>query len=76
MPKKPETKTASTQYSEKDAEITESSRVIIALKTRQDQNTKNNKIQQVNRRQKNQPHNENKTKQIQNKVSKLSYRIG
>ena len=33
------------------------------------------KIQQVNRRQKNQPHN-NKTKQIQNKVNKLSYRIG
>ena len=42
MPKKPETKTASTQYSEKDAEIRESSRVIIARKTRQDQNTKNN----------------------------------
>ena len=34
------------------------------------------KIQQVNRRQKNQPHNDNKTKQIQNKVNKLSYRIG
>ena len=42
MPKKPETKTASTQYSKKDAEITECSRVIIARKTRQDQNTKNN----------------------------------
>ena len=34
------------------------------------------KIQQINLRQKNQPHNDNKTKQIQNKVNKLSYQIG
>ena len=34
------------------------------------------KIQQINLRQKTQPHNDNKTKQIQNKVNKLSYRIG
>ena len=30
MPKKPETKTALTQYNKKDSEITESSKVIIA----------------------------------------------
>ena len=40
MPKKPETKTTSTQYREKDAEITESSRVIIARKPKQNQNNK------------------------------------
>ena len=41
MPKKPETKTTSTQYSEKDSEITESSRVIIARKPKQNQNNQN-----------------------------------
>ena len=35
MPQKPESKTASTQYSEKDCEITESSKVIIARITKQ-----------------------------------------
>ena len=35
MPHKPESKTASTQYSEKDCEITESSKVIIARITKQ-----------------------------------------
>ena len=73
MSKKPETKTTSTQYSEKDSEITESSRDIIARKPNR---IKTIKIQQVNRRQKNQPHNDNKIKQIQNKVNKLSYPIG
>ena len=38
MPKKPETKTASTQYSVKDSEITESSKVIIARIKSQNQN--------------------------------------
>ena len=42
MPKKPETKTASTQYSEKDSEITESSKVIIARIKRNNQNTQVN----------------------------------
>ena len=42
MPKKPETKTASTQYSEKDSEITESSKVIIARIKHQNQNTQIN----------------------------------
>ena len=42
MPKKPETKNASTQYREKDSEITESSKVIIARIKRQNQNTQNN----------------------------------
>ena len=41
MPAKPETKTASTQYSEKDAEITESSKVIISRITKQKQNNQN-----------------------------------
>ena len=44
MPKKPETKTASTQYNIKDSEITESSKVIIARKLTQNQNTQNNQI--------------------------------
>ena len=35
MPPKPESKTASTQYSEKDCEIMESSKVIIARITKQ-----------------------------------------
>ena len=70
MPKKPETKTASTQYSGKDSEITES---IIARKPKQNQNNQNSTSKC---RQKNQPHNDNKIKQIQNKVNKLSYRIG
>ena len=38
MPNKPETKTASTQYSEKDSEITESSKVIIARIKSKNQN--------------------------------------
>ena len=38
MPKKPETKTSSTQYSVKDSEITESSEVIISRKHKQNQN--------------------------------------
>ena len=42
MPKKPETKTASTQYSVKDSEITESSKVIIARIKSQNQNTQIN----------------------------------
>ena len=42
MPKKPETKTASTQYSVKDSEITESSKVIIARIKNQNQNTQIN----------------------------------
>ena len=41
MPAKPETKTASTQYSAKDAEITESSKVIISRISKQKQNNQN-----------------------------------
>ena len=39
MPPKLESKTASTQYNEKDCEITESSKVIIARKTKQNSRT-------------------------------------
>ena len=42
MPKKPETKTSSTQYSVKDTEITESSKVIIYRIHKQIQNIQNN----------------------------------
>ena len=42
MPKKPETKTSSTQYSVKDTEITESSKVIISRIHKQIQNIQNN----------------------------------
>ena len=42
MPKKPETKTSSTQYSVKDAEITESSKVIISRIHKRIQNIQNN----------------------------------
>ena len=42
MPKKPETKTASTQYNEKDSEITASSTVIIAREKSHNQNTQIN----------------------------------
>ena len=38
MPAKPETKTASTQYSETDSEITESSKVIVSRISKQKQN--------------------------------------
>ena len=41
MPAKPETKAASTQYSVKDSEITESSKVIVSRITRQKQNNQN-----------------------------------
>ena len=73
MPKKPETKTASTQYSVKDSEITESSKVIIARIKSQNQTRKSIK----NCHQKKQ-HKNNKTKRtkIQNKQNKKSYRIG
>ena len=43
MPKKPKTKTASTQYHEKDSDITESSKVIIARIKSQNQNTQINR---------------------------------
>ena len=39
MPKKPETKTSSTQYNVKDSEITESSKVIISRIHKQNQNS-------------------------------------
>ena len=42
MPKKPETKTSSTQYNVKDTEITESSNVIISRIHKQIQNIQNN----------------------------------
>ena len=42
MPKKPETKTSSTQYNVKDTEITESSKVIISRIHKQIQNIQNN----------------------------------
>ena len=42
MPKKPETKTSSTQYNVKDSEITESSKVIISRIHKQIQNIQNN----------------------------------
>ena len=41
MPKKPETKTSSTQYNVKDSEITESSKVIISRIHKQNQNSQN-----------------------------------
>ena len=41
VPAKPETKAASTQYSVKDSEITESSKVIVSRITRQKQNNQN-----------------------------------
>ena len=42
MPKKPETKTSTTQYNVKDSEITESSKVIISRIHKQIQNIQNN----------------------------------
>ena len=73
MPKKPETKTSSTQYHVKDSEITESSKVIISRKHIQNQN---NQLQQVNRRQRQHKNSTIKRTQIQNNQIKLSYRIG
>ena len=72
MPKKPETKKTSTQYSEKDSIITESSRVIIARKPKQNQNNQNSTSKSSSEKQITQ----RQQKQIQNKVDKLSYRIG
>ena len=60
MPKKPETKTSSTQYNVKDSDITESSKVIITNRT------KPIKIQQVNRRQRLHKNNKIKQTRIQN----------
>ena len=76
MPKKPETKTSSTQYSVKDTEITESSKVIISRIHKQIQTFKTIKLQQVNRRQRQHKNNKIKRTQIQNNQNKKSYRIG
>ena len=73
MPKKPETKTSSTQYHVKDSEITESSKLSSHEYTNR---TKTIKLQQVNRRQRQHKHNTIKRTQIQNNQNKLSYRIG
>ena len=76
MAAKPETKVASTQYSVKDSEITESLKVIIARITKQ--NTQNSTSSKSSSEKK--QLNDNKTKRTQlqkcrNKQSKLSYRI-
>ena len=51
MPKKPETKTTSTQYSEKDSESTKSSRLIIAHKPTQNQNNQNSTSKSASEKQ-------------------------
>ena len=69
MPKKPETKTASTQYSVKDSEITESSRVIIARIKSQNQNTQiNQKLSSEKTTQKQQNQTNTNSKQTKQKV--------
>ena len=69
MPKKPETKTASTQYSVKDSEITESSKVIIARIKSQNQNTQiNQKSSSEKTTQKQQNQTNTNSKQTKQKV--------
>ena len=76
MPKKPETKTSPTQYSVKDTEIKESSKVIISRIHNKSKTFKTIKLQQVNRRQRQHKNNKIKRTQIQNNQNKKSYRIG
>ena len=77
MPKKPETKTSSTQYSVKDTEITESSKVIISRIHKQIQNIQNNQTStsksSSTTAQKQQNQTNTNSKQSKNKKS---YRIG
>ena len=69
MPKKPETKTASTQYSVKDSKITESSKVIIARIKSQNQNTQiNQKSSSEKTTQKQQNQTNTNSKQTKQKV--------
>ena len=70
MPKKPETKNASTQYSEKDSEITESSKVISAQIKSQNQNTQINQKSSSEKptTQKEQNRTNTNSKQIKQKV--------
>ena len=69
MPKKPETKTASTQYSVKDSEITESSKVIIAQIKSQNQNKQiNQKSSSEKTTQKQQNQTNTNSKQTKQKV--------
>ena len=69
MPKRPETKTASTQYSVKDSEITESSKVIIARIKSQNQNTQiNQKSSSEKTTQKQQNQTNTNSKQTKQKV--------
>ena len=51
MPAKPETKTTSTLYSQKDCEITESTKVIVARKQKQNTSSQSakSKIRKANR---------------------------
>ena len=74
MPKKPETKTTSTQYSEKDSEITESSRVIIARKPKQNHNNQNSTSKSSSEKQTTQRQ-QNQTNTKQGKQIVISDRI-
>ena len=69
MPNKPETKTASTQYIEKDSEITESSKVIIARIKSKNQNTQINQ-KSSSEKPTTQKKKNKRTTQIQNKQNK------
>ena len=73
MPKKPETKTSSTQYDVKDSEITESSKVIISRIHKQNQNSQNSTSKSSSTPARKQ---QNQTTQILKNQNKLSYRIG
>ena len=70
MPKKPETKTASTQYDVKDSAITESSKVIIARIKSQNQNAQINQKSTSEKptTQKQQNQTNSNTKQTKQKV--------
>ena len=72
MPKKPETKTSSTQYHVKDSEITETSKVIISRIHKQNQNNQTSTSKSSSTTtQKTTKSNEHKFKRI-----KTNYHIG
>ena len=76
MPKKPETKTASTQCDVKDSEITESSKVIIARIKSQNQNAqinqKSSSEKPTTQKQQNQTNTNTKQKVISDRMKKGS----
>ena len=74
MPKKPETKTSSTQYHVKDSEITESSKVIISRIHKQNQNNQTSTSKSSSTTAQKQ-HNQTNTNSKQSKQVVISDRI-